>query len=138
MRWLLHDLDPGLAPAGAALAMPARSTARAPAGRASGPAAVRVARDARPIRELTMQINALKGELAALVRRHAAALLDVPGCGPFIAARMVAEVADVDRFRSDAQLALYAGVAPLDASSGRQHRHRLNRTGNRQLNPRCT
>jgi hypothetical protein len=33
-----------------------------------------------------------------------------------------------------AQLASYAGVAPLDASSGRQQRHRLNRTCNRQLN----
>jgi transposase len=40
----------------------------------------------------------------------------------------------VRRFRTEAQLALYAGVAPLDASSGRQQRHRLNRTGNRQLN----
>jgi transposase len=29
---------------------------------------------------------------------------------------------------------MLAGVAPLDASSGRQGRHRLNRKGNRQLN----
>jgi transposase len=29
---------------------------------------------------------------------------------------------------------MHAGVAPLDASSGRQQRHRLNRGGNRQLN----
>src|SRR5262249_23661582 len=43
-------------------------------------------------------------------------------------------VANIDRFRTDAQLALYAGIAPLDASSGKQQRHRLNRTGNRQLN----
>ena len=50
------------------------------------------------------------------------------------AARLLAEVADVRRFRTEAQLALYAGVAPLDASSGRQQRHRLNRSGNRQLN----
>ena len=38
------------------------------------------------------------------------------------------------RFASDAQLAMYAGVAPLDASSGAQERHRLNRGGNRSLN----
>jgi hypothetical protein len=49
-------------------------------------------------------------------------------------ARILAEVAGIDRFRSEARLASYAGVAPLDASSGRQQRHRLNRTGNRQLN----
>jgi transposase len=46
----------------------------------------------------------------------------------------VAEVASVGRFQSEAQLAMLAGVAPLDASSGRQRRHRLNRRGNRQLN----
>ena len=56
------------------------------------------------------------------------------GCGTIVAARIIAEVANVKRFKTDAQLALYAGVAPLDASSGRQQRHRLNRTGNRQLN----
>ena len=29
---------------------------------------------------------------------------------------------------------MHAGVAPLPAASGRSHRHRLNRRGNRQLN----
>jgi transposase len=43
-------------------------------------------------------------------------------------------VAGVERFADDAKLAMVAGVAPLDASSGRQRRHRLNRKGNRQLN----
>jgi transposase len=38
------------------------------------------------------------------------------------------------RFGSDAQLAMSAGVAPLDASSGAQERHRLNRGGNRPRN----
>jgi len=40
----------------------------------------------------------------------------------------------IDRFRSDAQLARHSGVAPLEASSGRTQRHRLDRGGNRQLN----
>lgn len=38
------------------------------------------------------------------------------------------------RFESDAQLAAYAGVAPLEASSAGVVRHRLNRGGNRRLN----
>ena len=50
------------------------------------------------------------------------------------AARILAEVGDPQRFTSEAKLASYAGVAPLDASSGRQQRHRLNRAGNRRLN----
>ena len=50
------------------------------------------------------------------------------------AARLIAEIANVGRFRTDAKLASYAGVAPIPASSGLQQRHRLNRAGNRQLN----
>jgi transposase len=38
------------------------------------------------------------------------------------------------RFASEAQLAAYAGVAPLEASSAGAMRHRLNRGGNRRLN----
>ncbi len=38
------------------------------------------------------------------------------------------------RFESDAQLAAYAGVAPLEASSAERVRHRLDRGGNRRLN----
>ncbi len=38
------------------------------------------------------------------------------------------------RFQSEAQLAAYAGVAPLEASSAGRVRHRLNRGGNRRLN----
>ena len=51
-----------------------------------------------------------------------------------MAARILAEVDDVHRFPSERHLATYCGAAPLDASSGRQQRHRLNRTGNRRLN----
>lgn len=38
------------------------------------------------------------------------------------------------RFSTDAQLAAYAGAAPLEASSAGLIRHRLNRGGNRRLN----
>jgi transposase len=69
-----------------------------------------------------------------MVRRHAPQLLLMPGCGTIVAARILAEVANINPFQTEAQLALYAGIAPLDASSGKQQRHRLNRTGNRQLN----
>ena len=50
------------------------------------------------------------------------------------AAKLLGEIGPIDRFRSDAQLARHAGVAPLDASSGKHERHRLDRGGNRQLN----
>jgi Transposase IS116/IS110/IS902 family len=61
-------------------------------------------------------------------------LLELPGCGGLTTAKLLCEIGPVDRFRSDSQLARHAGVAPLDASSGKHRRHRLDRGGNRQLN----
>ena len=64
----------------------------------------------------------------------APALLELPGCAGITAAKLLAEIGPIERFRSDAQLARHGGVAPLQASSGRTQRHRLDRGGNRQLN----
>lgn len=44
------------------------------------------------------------------------------------------ETGGIERFASDAQFACLAGVAPIEASSGQQRRHRLSRHGSRQLN----
>jgi transposase len=49
------------------------------------------------------------------------------------AAKLLAEIGPVERFRSDAQLARHGGVATR-SSSGRVQRHRFDRGGNRQLN----
>jgi transposase len=69
-----------------------------------------------------------------LSKPKAPALLELPGCGALSAAKLLAETAGAKRFASDAKLARLAGVAPIPASSGRRHRHRLDRGGNRQLN----
>ena len=58
----------------------------------------------------------------------------LPGCGALSAAKLLGEIGPIERFDSDAQLARHAGVAPLEASSGKYRRHRLDRGGNRQLN----
>ena len=136
LRWLLHDLDPGLEPPARGmrdlrtLERLARRLARM-----EQTTQVRVCRElARWVAELYRSARALESELRPLVKARAKALLALPGCGVLTAAKIIAEVGDVERFTSDAQLARYGGVAPLDASSGKQQRHRLNRTGNRQLN----
>jgi len=136
LRWLLYELDPTIELAGRSLDN-LQILERLKRRLAKQPPSVllRICREllAR-IRELTVQVRALQRDLRPLVARHAPALLAVPGVGTINAARLLAEVADVRRFKTEAQLALYVGVAPLDASSGRQLRHRLNRSGNRQLN----
>jgi transposase len=50
------------------------------------------------------------------------------------AAVIASELGSLARFTTDAQLAAFAGVAPIEASSAGATRHRLNRGGNRRLN----
>jgi transposase len=61
-------------------------------------------------------------------------LLAETGCGPMTAAILIAHTAGAERFPSDGHFARLAGVAPIPVSSGRRHRHRLHRGGDRQLN----
>ena len=69
-----------------------------------------------------------------LARRHPTNLQAIPGVGPLTAAKILGEVRDVRHYASAAAFAAHAGVAPIPASSGNTHRHRLARGGNRQLN----
>jgi transposase len=50
------------------------------------------------------------------------------------AAQLLVSWSHKGRCRSEAAFAALAGVSPLEASSGRITRHRLNRFGDRQLN----
>ena len=73
-------------------------------------------------------------ELKALVLARGSRLMDLPGVGPVVAARILADVGDVARFADRNRFASWTGTAPLDASSGEQNRHRLSRAGNRRVN----
>jgi len=61
-------------------------------------------------------------------------LLAECGVGPVCAAQLVVSSGDPSRMASEASFAALAGTSPVDASSGQQQRHRLNRGGDRQLN----
>jgi transposase len=96
---------------------------------------VRLARElVANCRSLNRAIAELDQELEQRTQQIAPALLELPGCAVVTAAKLLAEIGPVDRFKTDAQLARHAGVAPLEASSGRTQRHRLDRSPNRQLN----
>jgi transposase len=86
------------------------------------------------IRALTVTIKELERTIAERVSKLAPALLTLYGCGALTAAKIVGEVAGIDRFRSRAAFAMHNGTAPIPASSGNTQRDRLNRGGNRQLN----
>ena len=96
---------------------------------------VRIARElVNRCRSLSRTITELDQELERRAATVAPALLELPGCGAVTAAKLLAEIGPISRFRTDAQLARHSGVAPLEASSGKSQRHRLDRGGNRQLN----
>jgi len=83
---------------------------------------------------LAAELETIDGELTTLVRRLAPTLLEECGVGPVCAAQLLVSAGDPQRMRSEAAFAALAGTSPVDASSGRQQRHRLNRGGDRQLN----
>jgi transposase len=83
---------------------------------------------------LEAEVAAMDRRIEAMVRDTGTSLTEIPGVGPFIAAKILGEVGDPSRVRSKAAFAVLCGTAPLSASSGQTHRHRLNRGGNRQLN----
>jgi transposase len=88
---------------------------------------------ARRHRTLDDEIAQLDEDILELVRRAAPRLLAQPGIGPETAARLLIVAGDnPDRLRSDAALAALCGASPVEASSGKTVRYRLNRGGDRK------
>jgi transposase len=135
LRWHLHELDPGNEPPARGLDRTVVLTALE-TRLADAPGTVaRIARElVGRIRELSATINELEREIGRLVADLAPSLLALTGCGPLSAAKLVGETAGIGRFRSRAAFARHNGSAPVPVWSGNTERHRLSRTGNRQLN----
>jgi transposase len=84
---------------------------------------------------LDEEIKTHDAHLEALTAVRAPELVEVHGIGTGTAAEMLLLVGDnPERIRSEAAFAKLCGVCPIPASSGKIHRHRLNRGGNRQAN----
>ena len=80
------------------------------------------------------QVNELSEQLRALAAPRFTPLTRLCGVNLLTAGVLAGMLGPGHRFKSDAALAAYAGVAPLEASSAGRVRHRLNRGGNRRLN----
>jgi transposase len=90
---------------------------------------------ARRHQQLSAEITELDTLIEPLVATINPALVALNGVGPDVAGQLLVTAGDnPDRLRSEAAFAMLCGVAPLPASSGRTHRHRLNRGGDRQAN----
>jgi transposase len=135
LRWHLHELDPGHEPPARTLWRPKHLSAIAARLAEFDGVVARLARtEIEDCRRLTHQIQALDEELQTTVKQLAPTLLDICGCATLTAAKIIGETADVRRFRSRHAFARHNGTAPLPVWSSNKPRHRLSRTGNRQLN----
>jgi transposase len=93
------------------------------------------------IRRLALALRAGRHALAAnraqlqtIVNEMAPGLTERRGIGAVTAAQAIVSFSHPGRCRSDAAFAALSGTSPLQASSGKTVRHRLNRGGDRTLN----
>ena len=90
---------------------------------------------ARRYRYLSEEISELDARLRRLVAKTAPELTSLPGVGTDHAATLLVVAGDnPKRLKSEASFASLCGVSPVEASSGKVVRHRLNRGGNRDAN----
>ena len=89
---------------------------------------------ARRIRALDSEATAHEAAIKKIVASWRPDLLTVRGVGPIVAAVVLTAWSHSGRCRDDGAFAMLAGTAPIPASSGKTVRHRLNRSGDRQLN----
>jgi len=136
LRWHLHDLEPDLEPPARTLERPAvRRGLSQRLSRREQTAQVRICRDLLSrIGDLTRRERQLASEIGERAAAYAPELLEVPGVARLTAGKLIGEIAGAERFKTEAQLAHFAGCAPIPASSGKTQRVRFDRHGNRQLN----
>jgi transposase len=90
---------------------------------------------ARRHETLSEEISELDAQLDRLVAEVAPGLISLPAIGTHHAATLLVVAGDnPERLRSEASFASLCGVSPVEASSGKVVRHRLNRGGNRDAN----
>ncbi|MBM3209242.1 IS110 family transposase [Candidatus Shapirobacteria bacterium] len=76
-----------------------------------------------------------KQRLSLLLERQGSGnLTTMKGISTVLAARIIAQTGDIRNFANLDKFIKYAGIAPLEESSGKTRGHRKNRTGNRRLN----
>lgn len=84
---------------------------------------------------LVQEIAELDTLIAPLIAQINPRLLELNGVGTDVAGQLLVTAGqNTDRLHSEAAFAMLCGVAPIPASSGKTHRHRLNRGGDRQAN----
>jgi transposase len=88
----------------------------------------------RQLRDVINEIAELDKTLASFLTNFDYNLTSMRGIDTVTAARLIAEIGDINRFSSPAKLARYAGIAPVTYASGKSDVQFANGRGNRRLN----
>jgi transposase len=90
---------------------------------------------ARRHRALSAEVRELDEDLRNLTAQACPSLVGIFGAGSDTAGALLLAAGDnPERLRSEAAFAKLTGVSPIQASSGKTSRHRLNRGGDRHAN----
>ncbi|GHD76374.1 IS110 family transposase [Streptomyces mirabilis] len=90
---------------------------------------------AQRVLRLRQEVTELGRRMTAAVRASAPSLLERLGIGPDCAAALLITAGDnPERLSSEASFAALCGASPVEKSSGKTRRRRLNRGGDRQAN----
>jgi len=81
------------------------------------------------VQDIDKTLNILSKEIPEIRK-----LTTISGCGIINACKIISEIKSINRFPNSNHLARYAGIAPIDKSSGRTKRVITNPGGNRKLN----
>ncbi|MEZ8107318.1 IS110 family transposase [Vibrio genomosp. F6] len=90
---------------------------------------------ARRWQYLTDELHAIDKALRKLTKESASTLMEQFGVGPCVAATLLVTAGDnPQRIVKESAFAALCGASPLQASSGKTSRHRLNSGGSREAN----
>ena len=88
----------------------------------------------RQIKANKQEIGLIDTEIADFLDNFDYQLTSMRGIDSVMAAKLIAEIGDIERFPTSAKLARYAGVAPVTYASGQTDVQYSNQRGNRNLN----
>jgi transposase len=84
--------------------------------------------------DIREELKDIEAELEILIKQSGQKIETMNGCGVSLAAKVLAEIRNIERFPSPQALAKYAGLCPRERSSGKNRKHTKTKSGNRQLN----
>ncbi|WP_171038168.1 transposase [Aquibacillus sediminis] len=86
------------------------------------------------LNDLEEKVEKLEKQMDILIKETGYPLKSIPGVDTLLAATLIANIGDNNRFPKSSKLAKIAGIAPIENSSGETSKQYANKLGNRDLN----